>query len=33
MELGRDILSWALILAGSAFCVIGGVGVLRFPDV
>ena len=33
MELLLDILSWALILAGAAFCVIGGVGVLRFPDV
>ena len=33
MELVLDILSWALILAGAGFCVIGGVGVLRFPDV
>lgn len=25
-------LSWALLLAGSALVVIGGVGMLRFPD-
>ena len=28
-----DILSWFFILAGSGFLVIGGVGLLRFPDV
>lgn len=28
-----DIASWALLLAGSAFCLIGGLGLLRFPDV
>ncbi|KAB7613833.1 sodium:proton antiporter [Amylibacter sp. SFDW26] len=27
-----DILSWVLILSGSAFVVIGAVGTLRFPD-
>lgn len=27
-----DLLSWALLLAGSAFCVLGGIGLLRFPD-
>ena len=28
-----DILSWILLLAGCAFMVIGGMGVLRFPDI
>lgn len=27
-----DLLSWALILAGSAFAVIGGIGMIRLPD-
>ncbi len=27
-----DIASWALIIAGSVFLVIGGIGALRFPD-
>ena len=27
-----DIASWALLLAGSAFCVVGGIGLLRLPD-
>ena len=27
-----DIASWALIVAGGAFCVIGAVGILRMPD-
>ena len=28
-----DILSWISILIGSAFCLIGGIGLLRLPDV
>ncbi len=28
-----DILSWILLLAGGALVVIGGVGIVRFPDV
>jgi multicomponent Na+:H+ antiporter subunit G len=28
-----DILSWVLIVTGSVFAVIGGVGLLRLPDV
>ncbi len=28
-----DIVSWALILAGSAFAIIGAVGLVRLPDV
>jgi multicomponent Na+:H+ antiporter subunit G len=27
-----DILSWALILTGGAFGIIGGIGLLRLPD-
>lgn len=28
-----DGLSWALLLAGSAFAIIGGIGLIRLPDV
>jgi multicomponent Na+:H+ antiporter subunit G len=28
-----DVFSWVLILSGSAFLVIGGIGVVRLPDV
>ena len=27
-----DVLSWIFILTGSAFVLIGGIGVLRLPD-
>jgi multicomponent Na+:H+ antiporter subunit G len=27
-----DLLSWILLLAGSAFLLVGGIGLLRFPD-
>ena len=27
-----DGISWGLLAAGSLFCVIGGVGIVRFPD-
>lgn len=27
-----DLLSWFLILAGSAFAIIGGIGLIRLPD-
>ncbi len=33
MELLRDIASWALLVSGGGFCVIGGLGLLRLPDV
>ncbi len=33
MEILRDIVSWALLLSGGAFCIIGGLGLLRLPDV
>lgn len=33
MAILLDVLSWLLLLAGSAFVIIGGVGVLRLPDV
>ena len=32
MSLVLDILSWVSLTAGSVFCVIGAVGVLRMPD-
>ncbi len=28
-----DILSWVLLAAGGALVVIGGIGIVRFPDV
>jgi multicomponent Na+:H+ antiporter subunit G len=27
-----DIVSWALILGGGGFCLVGAVGILRMPD-
>ncbi len=33
MEIVRDILAWALILAGAAFVLIGAIGLNRMPDV
>ncbi len=32
MELLLDILSWILLVAGSTFLVIGGIGLIRLPD-
>jgi len=26
------IVSWALLLAGSAFCIVGAYGMIRMPD-
>jgi multicomponent Na+:H+ antiporter subunit G len=31
-DLVIEVLSWIMILSGSAFTVIGAVGTLRFPD-
>jgi len=36
MDIGAQIAngaSWALLVAGALFCMAGGVGILRFPDV
>jgi len=33
MAMAADILSWGLIIIGSISILIGGIGVLRFPDV
>jgi multicomponent Na+:H+ antiporter subunit G len=33
MESAADILSWIFIVLGGAFAVIGGIGVVRMPDV
>ena len=27
-----NILSWVLLMGGVFFCVVGAVGILRFPD-
>lgn len=32
MSVVIDILSWILLLAGGAFCVIGALGLVRMPD-
>jgi multicomponent Na+:H+ antiporter subunit G len=32
MEAVLDLLSWIFLLAGSFFAVVGGIGVLRMPD-
>ena len=33
MDIALEILSWGLLFVGSAFLVIGGIGVVRLPDV
>jgi multicomponent Na+:H+ antiporter subunit G len=33
IEILADVLSWAFLLAGSFFAVVGGIGVIRMPDV
>ena len=32
MEQVLNILTWFMLSAGSALCVIGGIGMIRFPD-
>ena len=32
MEVGREIGVWILLVTGSVFCVIGGIGMIRLPD-
>jgi multicomponent Na+:H+ antiporter subunit G len=32
MSAALEIASWALLVAGGAFCLVGAVGVLRMPD-
>jgi multicomponent Na+:H+ antiporter subunit G len=32
MPIVIDILSWILLVGGSVLCIIGAVGVVRFPD-
>lgn len=32
MEAAREFAVWVLLVSGSVFCVIGGIGVLRMPD-
>jgi multicomponent Na+:H+ antiporter subunit G len=33
MDLVVDVLSWIFLLAGSFFAVVGGIGMIRMPDV
>jgi len=33
IETALEVLTWLLLLVGSAAVLIGGIGVLRFPDV
>ena len=32
MAMVADVISWMLLLAGSFFAVVGGIGVIRMPD-
>jgi multicomponent Na+:H+ antiporter subunit G len=32
MEIAREAAIWFCLVAGSVFCVIGGIGVIRMPD-
>ena len=32
MDAALDVASWVFLVAGVVFCVIGGVGLLRLPD-
>jgi len=32
MSIVVDILSWILLVAGGAFCIIGALGLVRMPD-
>ena len=32
MSVALDIASWALLLAGGSFCLVGALGLLRMPD-
>ncbi|HEX5640333.1 MAG TPA: monovalent cation/H(+) antiporter subunit G [Burkholderiaceae bacterium] len=32
MSLLVDLASWACLVAGGLFCIVGGVGMLRMPD-
>ena len=32
MSMALDVLSWILLLAGGAFCMIGALGLVRMPD-
>lgn len=32
MNAALDLLSWMCLVAGGAFCIIGGIGLIRMPD-
>lgn len=33
MALALDLLSWACLIAGTAFALVGAIGIVRLPDV
>lgn len=33
LEFITNVVSWVCLIAGSLFCIIGGIGLLRLPDV
>ena len=33
MEMVRELSSWLLLCSGAALCIVGGIGLLRLPDV
>ena len=32
MEIVLDVVTWVLLLTGSFFAVVGGIGIVRLPD-
>ncbi len=32
VAIALDVVSWTCLLIGSAFCLVGGIGMLRMPD-
>ncbi|MEO8132560.1 MAG: monovalent cation/H(+) antiporter subunit G [Betaproteobacteria bacterium] len=32
MNIVADLVSWASLLAGGFFCIVGGIGLVRMPD-
>lgn len=32
MDAAKEVLSWICLVSGASFAVVGGIGILRFPD-
>ena len=32
MEIAMDVISWILLVAGSFFAIVGGLGIVRMPE-